>query len=125
MKKLLLVLLLLIPARIFADQVSDIQAQMNAATVQRDALLVQQKFLQSQIDAAEKQGSSLRSTISTLEESKKKIDNDLKITQTGISRDMLDIKSLTLTISQKQQQVDDQKTAIASSMRQISGYDAS
>jgi murein DD-endopeptidase MepM/ murein hydrolase activator NlpD len=124
MKKLFLILLLLLPARIFADQVSDIQAQMSAAETQRDALLAQQKVLQAQIDAASAQGASLQTTIDTLEASKKKIDNDLKITQSSITSDTLDIKKLTLTIGEKQQEVADQKQAIAESMRQLASYDS-
>jgi murein DD-endopeptidase MepM/ murein hydrolase activator NlpD len=123
MKKLCLILLLILPARIFADQVSDIQAQMSVAETQRDALIAQQKVLQDQIDTASKQGVSLQSTISVLEASKNKIANDLKITQSTITSDTLDVSKLTLTIGEKQQEVLDQKQAIATSMRQLSSYD--
>lgn len=121
---LFLLLLSLAPHKTLADQVSDLQAQMNAAEEERDALLAQQKVLQAQIDAASAQGKTLQSTIDTLQASKNKIANDLKITEASITNEELDVKKLTLTIAEKQQGVADQKQAIADSMRKLADYDA-
>src|SRR4051812_34567576 len=114
---MIFLLLSLLPGRGFADEVSDLQQKIADTEKQRQALLEEQARLQAQIDAAQKQGSTLKSTINQLQASKNKIDNDLKVTQSNIDSANLTIQSMTISISQKQQQIALHKEAIRTGLQ--------
>ncbi|MBX4189530.1 peptidoglycan DD-metalloendopeptidase family protein [Candidatus Parcubacteria bacterium] len=115
--------LAIVPARGLASEVADLQKKIADINTERQKLLEEQKQLQIQIDEAAKQGQSLSGTIKTLEASKKKIDNDLKVTQSSINAANLTIQKLTLTIGEKERQVDIHTEAIAEGVRRLYGYD--
>jgi murein DD-endopeptidase MepM/ murein hydrolase activator NlpD len=117
----ILFLVLALPTQ--ADELSDIQAKIADAQAKQQTLQDEEKQLQTQIDAAEAKGNTLSSTIKVLQATKTKIDASLRATQNSITTDNLTIQKLSLTITQKETQVDDHSAAIAKSLRLLADYD--
>ncbi len=118
-----LILISLTASHAFADELSDLQQKISDAQAQQTRLQQEQKVIQAQIDAAEATGNTLSGTIKTLEATKAKLSNQLKVTQTQISSANLTIQKLTLTIADKQKEIDIHMEAIEDSLRQLSHYD--
>jgi len=129
MKKFLILILAFsvlasaLPMPIFADTAEELQQKMVDAQAERVKLLQEQKVLQAQIDAAASQGKTLQSTVNQLQASMKKLDNDLKITQSNISNTNLSIQKLSLTMEEKEHDIDVHRVALDDILKKLSERD--
>jgi peptidoglycan hydrolase CwlO-like protein len=131
MKKLLIVLISVLcvsalahPWQSHAQTSSDIESKIADTQKQRDALLEQQKKLQTALNEINKEGQTLQGTVKTLDVTKQKLANDLKITQTSISKANLTIQKLESDIKANETIIEDSQSAIEESLRKLANYDS-
>ncbi len=117
---ILLSLSFFFPTKGNADIVGDLQIQIENAQAERSRLFEEQKKIQAEIDKTYSQGQSLKSTISELESSKKKLDHDLKITQSNINAANLTVQKVSLTMVEKEKQIGIHRVALGNLIHKLS-----
>ena len=92
MKKLLLILIVtfsFFPTISSAQTNSDIQQKIEETKRERDKLLEEQKKLQTALNEVSKEGQTLQTNVKTLDTTRSKLANDLKLTQANINTSLL------------------------------------
>ena len=107
------------PLRVFADTVSDLQAQIDANKQQLEALEAEIAIYQKQLDALGSMKDTLQSAISSLTLSQQKLASEIKVTQNKIASANLSIKELTLSIGDKETVIAEDHSAIAKALRSV------
>ncbi|MBI2410008.1 peptidoglycan DD-metalloendopeptidase family protein [Candidatus Kaiserbacteria bacterium] len=107
----------LIPLPVSADQVSDLQAKINANNQQVAALEAEIAAFQKQLDALGTKKNTLQSTISALSLSQKQLASQIKVTQSKIASANLKIQELTLSIGDKERTIAQNRAAIAKALQ--------
>lgn len=112
------------PERIFAFTSAELQQKI----VDAEKILVEldneKKKLQAELDVLGKQGSTLQGAVKSLDATRLKLTNDIKITQSKINSANLNIQSLENSIANKEDQVTTHETAIRTALKQLSEYDS-
>lgn len=106
-----------------AQTAVDIQQKIEETKRARDALLEEQKQLQAQLDQIGEQGKSLQTTVKSLDATRAKLANDLKITNNKIATANLTVASLEGNITQTQTEISDHRKAISNSLQMLNNYD--
>ena len=119
----LLAFSLCLPFTISADTDAEIQSRIDATKKERDALLEEQKKLQTALDELNTKGQTLQSTVKSLDATRTKLANDLKITQTNINSSNLVIQKLTNEINANEDDIETNREAIRTSLKKLSAYD--
>lgn len=112
------------PEKIFAATSAELQQKIAETQKQRDALLEEQKRLQAELDVLGKQGSTLQGAVKSLDATRLKLVNDIKITQSKINSANLNIQALENSIADKEDQITTHETAIKAAIRELSEYDS-
>ncbi|MFZ2167852.1 MAG: peptidoglycan DD-metalloendopeptidase family protein [Minisyncoccia bacterium] len=102
-----------------ADAASDIQAQIDANTRQRDALEAEIAAFQKQLDTLGAQKNTLQSTIKTLTLSQQQLATQIKVTENKIASANLQIRELSLSIGDKEASIATDQDAIAKQLRTL------
>jgi len=103
---------------------AELQQKISDTQKQRDILLEEQKKLQAELDTLGKQGATLQGAVKSLDATRLKLTNDIKITQTKISSANLNIQSLQNSIADKEDQITRHRNAIGMALKQLSEYDS-
>ncbi|OHA92096.1 MAG: hypothetical protein A2723_01200 [Candidatus Zambryskibacteria bacterium RIFCSPHIGHO2_01_FULL_52_18] len=90
---------------------------------ERETLVAEQRRLETELEAVNRESQNLGTAVKSLDATKKKLATDIKITQSKISSTDLSIKSLENTIGDKEAQINVHQNAIKTALRSISGYD--
>lgn len=110
---------LVYPRLASADTASDIQAQIDANQLQRDALDAEIAVFQKQIDALGAKKSTLQSTISSLSLSQQQLTAKIKVTQNKIASANLQINKLSLSIGDKEESIATNHNVVAKQLRSM------
>lgn len=102
-----------------AQSASDIQAQISANKKQLEALEAEIAAYQKQLNVLGSQKDTLQSTINSLALSQKQLATEIKATQNKIASANLRIRELSFSISDKEESIETDKTAIASALRNV------
>lgn len=130
MRKLILIFILpiipiiLSPYITFAADPTELEKQIEQVRQEREALVEEQKRLQAELEATNKESQTLGSVVKSLDATRKKLANDINITQSKINTTNLTIKSLEGTMSQKEKQIIVHREAIARTISALSDYDS-
>ena len=108
----------------FAATSAELQQKIADTQRQRDALLEEQKRLQAELDVLGKQGATLQGAVKSLDATRLKLVNDIKITQSKINSANLNIQSLENSIANKEDQITTHERAIKSAIKELSEYDS-
>ncbi|MHB1330778.1 MAG: murein hydrolase activator EnvC family protein [Minisyncoccota bacterium] len=111
------------PTTTWAQTNAEIQRQIEATKRERDALLEQQRKIEAELQTINAQGQTLQGTVESLDATRAKLANDLKITQSGINKSNLTIQKLENDIGQNENEIESHKEAIRNSLTQIAVYD--
>ncbi len=112
------------PERILAATSAELQQKISETQKQREALLEEQKRLQAELDVLGKEGSTLQGAVKSLDATRLKLTNDIKITQSKINSANLNIQSLENSIANKEDQITTHEIAIMTAIKQLSEYDS-
>lgn len=112
------------PEKISAATSTELQQKIADTQKQRDALLEEQKKLQAELDVLGKQGSTLQGAVKSLDATRLKLTNDIKITQSKINSANLNIQSLENSIANKEDQITTHEIAIKTAIKELSEYDS-
>ncbi|MEX2010272.1 MAG: peptidoglycan DD-metalloendopeptidase family protein [Parcubacteria group bacterium] len=100
-----------------------LEIQIEETRRQRDALVAEQRRIQAELDEIASEGRTLTGAVKTLDTTKRKLENDLRITQSGIQGANLTISKLTSNIETKEEAIELHKEALRESILKIAEYD--
>lgn len=112
------------PFRVQAALPAELQAQINATKRNRDALVEEQRRLETELNDLNKQSQTLGTAVKSLDATRKKLQNDINITKSKINSSNLSIRSLESTISDKERQIITHEGAIAEGIKALAEYDS-
>jgi murein DD-endopeptidase MepM/ murein hydrolase activator NlpD len=121
----LVFLALVTPLASHAVITDELQQKIEETRQQRDALLEEQRKLQAQLEVLNKENKTLTGTVQGLDATRRKLLNDIKLTQTKISSANLNIRALEGEMTEKEKQIATQQRAIKESIQKLAGYDSS
>lgn len=131
MKRISVFLLLLIVASIaglsssvLAQSREELEAQINQRNEQIKALEREIAETQVNLDSTSKQRQTLQSAITTLDLARKKLDANIKLTQTKIAGKDAEIKALGGNIKDTTNRIGSQRDSVAASLRELSETDS-
>ncbi|MBI4065919.1 peptidoglycan DD-metalloendopeptidase family protein [Candidatus Kaiserbacteria bacterium] len=107
------------PSLALADEISDIQSQIDENNKQIEALQAEIVAFQKELNALGDKKNTLQSTISSLTLSQKKLASEIKVTQNKIASANFKIKELTLSIGNKETTIAGNQKAIAKTLRVV------
>ena len=102
-----------------ADSATDIQSKIDANKQQRAALEAEIAAFQKQLDAIGTKKNTLQSAVSSLALAQKQLTTQIQVTQNKISSANLQIQQLSLSIGDKEDSIDTDKSAIAKALQSI------
>lgn len=126
MRKLLLIIMLamFISSGIVHDyaiaqslSVEELQREIEKKRLEKEKLDAENKILEAQIQETNKQAKTLQTAVKSLDTTQKKLQNDLRVTETKIGSTELSIKKLAIEITDRETQIDNNKKAIAETIR--------
>ncbi len=115
---------LFIPLVLSATSPSELEQQIEQVRIEREVLIEEQKKLQAELEATNKESQTLGSAVKSLDTTRKKLAKDISITQSKITSTNLTIKSLENTMSEKEKQIIVHREAIALTIATLSDYDS-
>ncbi len=121
----LVFLALFTPLLSHAVLTDELQQKIEETRRERDALLEEQRKLQAQLEVLNKQNKTLTGTVQSLDATRRKLLNDIKLTQSKISGANLNIKALEGEMTEKEKSIATQQRAIRESIQKLAGYDSS
>ncbi len=98
--------------------------QIETVKREREALLEEQRRLQADLDKITREGQSLGTAVKSLDASKRKLANDIKVTQSKIASTDLNIRSLENNMNAAERQIGAHERAIGSAIQALSQYDS-
>lgn len=108
----------------FAATPEELQRKIEDARREREVLLEEQRKLQAELASISAEGRTLQGTVQTLDATRKKLSNDIKLTQSKINASNLNIEKLENSMSEKEYQISAHKSAIKASIQELSRYDS-
>jgi murein DD-endopeptidase MepM/ murein hydrolase activator NlpD len=100
----------------------ELQKKIEETRRERDALLLEQQRLQAELNAVSRQGQTLASAVKSLDTTRKKLANDIYITQSKISSANLNIEALEGSMGNKGQQINIHKKALALTIKALADH---
>jgi len=113
-----------LPTRSLAATSAELQQKIQETQKQREVLLEEQKRLQLELDALGKQGATLQSAVKSLDATRLKLANDIRITQSKINSANLNIQSLENSIGDKEDKIVTHQKAIRTALRELYEHDS-
>jgi murein DD-endopeptidase MepM/ murein hydrolase activator NlpD len=114
----------LAPLALRAADPAVLQNQIDKTRQDRQLLLDEQARLQAELDAVNRQSTTLGTAVKSLDATKKRLANDIALTQSKVRSASLNIQSLENSIAQKQDQISVHHEAIGSLVQQLADYDS-
>src|SRR3989344_412175 len=115
---------LLPTSTINAANPSELEQQIEQVRREREVLIEEQKKLEDELEAVNKESRSLGSTVKSLDATRKKLAKDISITRSRITSTDLTIRSLENTMGEKERQIAIHRKAIANTLLTLSEYDS-
>jgi murein DD-endopeptidase MepM/ murein hydrolase activator NlpD len=112
------------PSMIYADEISDLQSQIDQRNANIKALEAEIALYQAQADKTSAQAQTLANTIKSLQQTGKKLDSTIKLTQAKISAANLTIQKLGDTITDKEKSIQNGKQSLAASINLMNESDS-
>lgn len=119
-----LIVTLLLPTILHAVSPTELEKQIETVRQEREALIEEQKKLQAELEAINKESQTLGAAVKSLDTNRKKLAKDISITQSKIKTTDLTIQSLESTMTKKEQQIVIHRQAIADTLLALSQYDS-
>lgn len=110
------------PHPVFAQDPAELERQINEVRREREALVEEQRRLQAELEAVNREAQTIGAAVKSLDTTRKKLAADIAVTNSRINSANLTIKSLETTSAQKERQIDAHRKAIASAIQSISEY---
>lgn len=107
------------PRFAFAETVASIQSQIDANSAKIQSLEAEITAFQKELDALGNKKNTLQSTVNSLALSQKQLATRIKVTENKIASTNLRIRELTNSIGDKEEAIDADRLAIASTLRGI------
>lgn len=101
-----------------ASRLDELREQISTSQSKKQQLEAEIKKYEAEIKATQQVSSGLRRDISGLEATKKKLNKDIELTQEKITATKLEIEQLSLGISDRQREIDQDRQALAEALRQ-------
>ncbi len=120
----LILFLVLTPVITLAASQSEIEQQIKQVKNERGVLLEEQRKLQLELKATNRESQTLGTAVKSLDITRRKLAKDIKITQSRITSTNLTIQSLENSMSEKQRQIIVHRQAIADTLATFSEYDS-
>lgn len=120
---LLLSLILLTTFSVHADDVADLQRQIDQRNANIKALEQEIAAYKQEVDKTSAKAKTLANAIKVLETTGKKLDTDIKLTQAKINSTTLTIKKLSGDIADKQARLETSKEGVAENIRLLNESD--
>ena len=98
--------------------------QIERVSKAREVLIEEQRKLQSELEAVNKQTQSLGTAVKSLETTRRKLAADISVTQSKITSTNLNIHSLERTVEDKERQIGMHQEAIGLALQALSQYDS-
>lgn len=112
-----------IPIVAQALTVQELQKEIEKKRLEKLRIEEENKKLEAQIQETNKQARSLQTEVKTLDTTQKKLQNDLKVTESNIGSTELTIEKVGVEILTSEQKIDQNKLALAESLRNIARAD--
>ncbi|MFH1472966.1 MAG: peptidoglycan DD-metalloendopeptidase family protein [bacterium] len=103
---------------------AELQVQIDQTKREREVLIAEEARLQAELEVLNKESQTLGGAVKTLDTTRKKLVNDISITQSKISSSNLSIRALENTITDKERQIITHENAIATSIQELQRYDS-
>lgn len=113
----------LFSSMVFAQDATELQRQIDEHSAKIKALETEIAQFQKELDATAKDRQTLQSTIKQLDISRSKLSATINLTQNKIDSTDLQIKQLGEQITDKEARIDQNSTAVASSLRELNQID--
>ncbi|MEX2013364.1 MAG: peptidoglycan DD-metalloendopeptidase family protein [Parcubacteria group bacterium] len=120
----LFIVFLIVPAVLSAANPSDLQQQIEQQKKELEVLVEEQKKLQAELEAVNRESQTLGSAVKSLDATRRKLSADINVTQSKINSTSLTIRSLENTMSDKERQIITHRAAIADTILTLSEYDS-
>jgi len=121
---ILLIFLVLTPSFLEAASPSELEQQIEQVRREREVLLEEQRKLQAELEATNRESQTLGAAVKSLDATKKKLVADINVTKSKITSTNLTIQSLENTMGEKERQVLTHEKAIALALQTLSQYDS-
>jgi len=118
------IIFLATPLLLGAANPSELEQQIEQVRKDREVLLEEQKKLQAELEATNRESQTLGTAVKSLDTTKRKLAKDISITQSRINSTNLVIRSLENTMSVKEKQIITHRKAIAEMIATLSEYDS-
>lgn len=118
------ILFLIAPFVLNAANPSDLERQIEGVRREREVLLEEQRKLQAELEAINREAQTLGGAVKSLDATRKKLVNDINITRSKITSTNLTIRSLEDTMTEKEQQITVHRRAIAEILSALFEYDS-
>jgi murein DD-endopeptidase MepM/ murein hydrolase activator NlpD len=112
----------LAPLESGASSGTELERRLEQARREREALTAEQRRLQVELDAVSKQTSSLAGAVKSLDATRRKLANDLSLTQAKINSSNLNLRMLESSMEDKAKQIESHRQAIASTIKLLADY---
>jgi len=103
---------------------SELEQQIEQVRREREVLIEEQKKLEAELEAVNRESRSLGSTVKSLDATRKKLAKDISITRSRITSTDLTIRSLENTMGEKERQIAVHRKAITNALLTLSEYDS-
>ena len=116
--------LVLIPVFLYAQNPLELKRQIEQVSVEREALLAEQRKLEAELLEINKEAQTLGTAVKSLQATRNKLQADINVTNSKIRSASLSIQSLEDQMSDKEFQISAHQKAIASVIYALSQYDS-
>src|SRR3989344_3991509 len=114
----------LVPTILLGASPSELERQIEQVRLERETLVEEQKKLQAELEAINREGQTIGAAVKSLDATKKKLNTDINVTQSKITSTNLIIQTLENTMSEKEKQISVHKKAITNTLLTLSEYDS-
>ena len=119
----IVVIFLIMPAVLNAVSSSELERQIEQVRQEREVLMVEQKKLETELEAVNKESQSLGNAVKSLDATRAKLVKDISVTRSKINSTSLTIKLLENTMGEKERQISIHRKAVADTLSTLSEYD--
>ncbi len=107
----------------FALSIDELKEQIENTRREKEKLEEENRKLEIQIEETNRQAKTLQNAVTVLDTTQKKLQNDLKVTQTKISGTALTIEQLGIEIENTEEKIIQRKSAIGETLRNLQDAD--
>jgi len=120
----ILLLIFLLPASLGAVNPTELETQIEKIRREREVLVEEQKKLQAELEAVNREAATLGGAVKSLDTTRRKLVADINITNSKINTTNLSIQSLANTMTEKEEQIVTHRLAIRETLLALREYDS-